>query len=1823
MFDFTSYIKNAARQGVQFSLDGDVLRLGGRKQLLTADLIEKIKSNKQQVVSSIRDGVDLSTHHGLSYNQKSLWFINDFLPNSPAYNIGVSTRVKFSFDRNLLRLTLEKLIFRHDALRAIYPEISGVPRQLIQAYKAPELSYIDVAGLDEEQLRRRVTDESDRPFDLKSGGVFRAVVFELSASESVLLLSIHHIAFDGWSGQVLLTDFWTIYYSLLLGKPLDLQPIKARYVDFVAWQERYLQSEAGAADIEYWCEQLSGDLPVSSLPIDRPRPSVVTNNGGSFLFDLPADLVADIKAFEKSQPQTLFMIMLAAYFVLLHRYSEQQDIIVGSPAAGRNNIDYWGVCGYFINPIALRASMASSFTFTDILKQVQHLVLSGLKHQDCPLGLLVEKLQPPRDPSRNAIFQVMFILQRAHEMDSASGLTEKLCQDEQELLSTMLPEPYLIAEEEGQFDLLLSVWELADGIQGVWKYSADIFDRESIEAMRDDYIDVLRVALAEPGGPIADIPLTILSAQERQLGLLKWQKSNLTISEYHHWQLSCREGKVDLHHFRCAVTESLNVEAFRAAVDRCVIDGPVCERIISVTDGIPQVLRQTISTSKFYFRDLISADGAVDDAECRLDSAVDAIALDAITVETLSIVLTRLAEDSFCIDVRYPPIAAGSTYAKTLLEDIERYYRFDAACADVSVESASPVFEQVNPLLLESARVYWSQQQTAGLQAISFYGKAKKNDSCQREIKTFHIDGDDYHSLKALAAAEGLDTLILTSLSIFIYRISAERQFSIAINHACGTADTVYPLTVTLDGAEQYQTLRQRLTLSLNQASQHLHYYPSPMQTCTQSAALFDYYTGEMQGEWAAAIEGFSSIQPGIAEDCPLILSVREDDKNQCLKLSVSFLCSAFSTDMLSEASDQLQRIVSSFLTKPSIAIDSICLSDPQFDDFCSSGMALPLSSCKQGGEQEGEQKSEKEHEQKQLLDYFYKQVADFPDSQAVVVGSDSITYSDLDDKSTQLAHYLSGCELDRAAPVAILMDKSIDLIVAVLAVWKSGLAYLPLDPGYPLERLQHMIENSGASFLLMDSISGSLTDSDSLAGLFPSHLCVDEPETVELLSGLLSERLSNRGDDYSTAYMIYTSGTTGRPKGVEVKHASLFNAFLAWQQAYDLAAAESHLQMASFSFDVFVGDLVRALGSGGRLVLCNKEQMLHGKTLFSLIEQHNITVAEFVPAILRNLVDYLQAESLSLQSIRLLLVGSDNWYLAEYARIKAYLPETSRLINSYGVSECTIDSTYYEISDLSRISDEQLGDSVPIGRPFTNVEVYVLGEQMNRLAPGIAGELYIGGAGVAAGYHKLADLTAERFVNNPFSCGDSRLYRTGDMARILPDMNLELLGRMDRQLKLRGVRIEPGEIESQLVCHLEVKQALANVVTDDSGVEHLLVFAVLIDAATIDETSLLDFLCQSLPAFMLPSRIIIMQRLPLTPNGKLDMAGLPIVSFSGASSASEECYVAAGNSIESRLADLWGELLSLPRVSVEADFFRLGGHSLLAVEMLFRCRKLFALKVPLMKFMQATNIRALAQLIVAQQQATGDKQGSDGLLSSALSLGYEAKSIELFSPAHSEDYSIYIARPMGQAEHECLPVVYVLDAELRFEQVLQTAKRLHISAIFVGVANGEWRNRDYMPSNSHTPLGGGHEEFLSFMLEQLLPYIDGEYVTDVSQRILVGHSYSGVFASYVMSQDRQAQRANFSGYIICEPSWQLVADFMVSLNGLCGTQELAVNCHLSWATEGYGDYLANNWQACLDSEWPGFDLQYAEYEATHESVVQYAFADGLRWLLTAEAICA
>ncbi len=595
--------------------------------------------------------------------------------------------------------------------------------------------------------------------------------------------------------------------------------------------------------------------------------------------------------------------------------------------------------------------------------------------------------------------------------------------------------------------------------------------------------------------------------------------------------------------------------------------------------------------------------------------------------------------------------------------------------------------------------------------------------------------------------------------------------------------------------------------------------------------------------------------------------------------------------------------------------------------------------------------------EDKCIQQLFEEQVELNPDAIAVTYQEQQLTYRELNNRANQLAQHLRSLGVAPEVLVGFCVERSLEMIIGLLGIIKAGGAYVPLDPTYPPERLAYMVADAKISVLLTQQ---------KLVPQLPEH----EAQVVYLDSDWdqiavhSQENLAVANTDEQLAYIIYTSGSTGKPKGVMITHLALSRFAQTIKAEYGIVASDRILQFASINFDVAVEEIYTCLLAGSTLVLRTDEMLTNIQTFFQACQRLQLTVLNLPTAYWHQLVGELRDTQVNFpESVRLVIIGGEKVLPEPVKSWQEYVVRTGKsdrlqLINSYGPTETTVTATTYPIpANTSSIEGE-----VPIGRPLSHLQAYILDPYQQPVPIGVPGELYIGGDGLARGYLNRSQLTAEKFISNFFRPESAaRLYKTGDLVRYLPDGNIEYIGRIDKQVKIRGFRIELGEIETVVAQYPGIRQTAVVAREDTPGDKRLVAYFVP-HQGQFSLRELRSFLRERLPNYMIPAAFVPLDSLPITPSGKIDHRGLPVPDFSR--SELSETFVAPQNDLELKLTKIWEEILKIKPISVTDNFFDLGGHSLLAVGLLTHIEKTFQKNITLGTFLTVPTIRELGSVI-------------------------------------------------------------------------------------------------------------------------------------------------------------------------------------------------------------------------------------------------------------------
>ncbi len=890
--------------------------------------------------------------------------------------------------------------------------------------------------------------------------------------------------------------------------------------------------------------------------------------------------------------------------------------------------------------------------------------------------------------------------------------------------------------------------------------------------------------------------------------------------------------------------------------------------------------------------------------------------------------ITRLLSDFYGLSMK------GVLKEKEPIPQFRDYVRYEE-----EIQNSEPGRKNV---------AYWKQKLLGEEEPLVFYGRsivqqstnvvrlrcnmgADRSQRIQQAIKRLATGG-------ALADRTALN-VFFSMMAAYIYRVTGRDHFTIGVpvhnrrskqfKETVGFFSEIVPIDVKIRPEDSFASLMEQVRHEIFSALRHGPFSPAAPHNRQSFAVILNMHL--------PAFVDFCGV-PGKAEWLntghaleTLSLQLYGFNPSEEMAIEFDFNRDLFVEDLPARGLQHFLSVVDAFLENESMPLGKINL--------------LPDSERKQVLEDWNATASK--FPDQCVHQWFEEQVRRAPDDLAVVDGERRLTYRELNERAIQCAAVLQRRGVKPGAFVGVCTERSIDTIVGVVGTLKAGAAYVPLDPAYPADRLAFMLEDSDAPVLLTQR---------RLVSSLPVHesrvVCMDEP--FEGAEGYTPPAVTPD----NPAYVIYTSGSTGKPKGVVMEHRPLVN-LLKWQ-LFDsgLPSKARTLQFSSLSFDVSFQEIFSTLCGGGTLVLIKEELRLDAMGLLTFLREQRIERL-FLPFVaLQNLAEASRESATVPDSLKQIITAGEQLQITPGL---IHLMNSLRgcvLQNQYGPTESHV-VTAYSLQG----STETWPPLPPIGRPINNTQIYLLDPSMQPVPVGISGELYIGGVCLAREYHRRPDLTAEKFVPNPFDPhGKSRLYRTGDLARYLSDGQIEFLGRIDHQVKIRGFRIELGEIESLLSQYEDVKDVVVMARDDQGGVKRLVGYVVPKPGKTIEVGSLRGFLKGQCPDYMVPAAFVVMQAFPLTPSGKVDRKSLP--SPDRSSFDTGMAHVPPRNETEQKLVEIWKEVLALPKVGVRDNFFEIGGHSLMAVKMFSKIKASFHNHLPLTAIFNAPTIEGLAQLL-------------------------------------------------------------------------------------------------------------------------------------------------------------------------------------------------------------------------------------------------------------------
>jgi len=1503
------------------------------------------------------------------------WFFERDVPEAHHYNDAMLLEVRQALSPTLLERAVQELVKHHDALRLRFERKASGWRQVMAPHKEDSIfSQADLSTLPEtEQISamEAIVAELHASLNLSEGPLLRVVLFELGAHKpDRLLMLIHHLAVDGVSWRILLEDLQAAYMQLSRGEAVQLPP---KTTSFKRWAERlteYAQSTGFEQELPRWLAALGPSG--SKLPKDNPGGA---NTVASACVVSVSLSVEETRALLQAVPVAYHTqvndVLLTALAQAIRRWTGRETVLIDLEGHGREpifeDVDLSRTVGWFTSIFPVQLELAGVQTPGDALKsikeQLRHIPNRGLGY-----GIL-------RYLSRNA-----GNVQQLRALPQPEISFNYLGQFDQALPDSS---PFAWAKEsigpayspKGNRSHLLKInGIITEGrLQLIWEFSKDVHHQATIEQVAQDFIEALRSLIShcqslEAGGYTpSDFPLAQLDQQviDRLLGADRNIEDAYPLSPmqqgllFH--TLYAPHSGVYLVQLICTLHEDLNIPAFRSAWQQLLDRHPIL-RTALIWEGLDkplQVVRRQIELplEQHDWREYCAVEQQEQlEAFLQVDRAHGFKLSQA---PLMRVALFHLAENTYQFIWSLHHVLLDGWCFPLILKELFAFYEADCRGENLHLEHLRPYRNYITWLEqqdLSQAEAFWKQA-LKGITTPTSLGFtraiAKLPDSGQQKYlrQQTTLTTSATITLQSWAQQNNLtlNTLVQGTWALLLSHYSSEQDIVFGVTSSGRSANipgvesmvgvfiNTLPMRVQVAPDEWLLSWLKTLQAQQVEVRQFEHTPLVQIQAWSdipRGQPLFESLFLFEANSWVDSLQSQEEswrrrdFQLREQTHYPLTVIVTA---GSAISIRMLYDSTRFDDSTISRMLGHYKTMLEAIVVNPTQRLADIPLLTPaewqQVVEWNQTRADYSFEHC--------------------LHQLVEAQVERTPGAVAVEFEGEQLSYHELNRRANRLAHSLRHLGVGPDVIVGICAERSLEMLVGALAILKAGGAYMPLDPEYPRERLVFMLHDARVSLVLTQERFVSLLPEEIAVVLIdvqggPDQECEDNP-VMDVAPGHL-------------AYVIYTSGSTGQPKGTLIEHRAICNNLLWMQRDWPLESYDRVLQKTPFTFDVSVKELFWPLLAGARLVIARPGGHRDPAYLQEVIMQSEITVTHFVPSMLQ--VFLTQPGIEACRSLHLVMCGAE--ILPVSLQEQFFRSLSADLLHLYGPTEAAIAVTGW----LCERGTQR--ERVPLGGPMPNVQIYVLDSFLHPVPIGIPGELYIGGVALARGYLNRPTETAEKFIPDPFSQqAGARLYKTGDLARYLPDGHLEFLGRSDHQVKLRGLRIELGEIEAALKRYSAVREGVVLAREDNPGDKHLVAYIVPNQKQPPIIHDLRTFLQNRLPKYMVPSAFVLLDALPLSPNGKVDRHALPVPDQG--CFRLQDAFVAPRDPLELQLAQIWENLLGISPIGVTDNFFDLGGHSLLAVRLMAQIRAQFGRALPLSTLFQAVTIEQLAHILRQQ----------------------------------------------------------------------------------------------------------------------------------------------------------------------------------------------------------------------------------------------------------------
>jgi amino acid adenylation domain-containing protein/non-ribosomal peptide synthase protein (TIGR01720 family) len=1629
---------------------------------MAAFIEQKQTADKGVRTKPVIEKVNPAESYPLSHAQRRLWILSQLEEGSVAYNECNAFSLEGALDVEMFRNVINTLIERHESLRTCFITTNNGPRQVINPLTEQyRMGYLNLDGHADGEAAAFETAAlfANTPFNLETGPLFKTLLIRLSAKKYVLLMNVHHIVFDEWSYRVLITEMSELYNAARNNKVFTLAPLRIQYKDYSAWMNDKVESNAIEPHETYWMKQFQHGVPVMELPTDFVRPVLKTYHGSRLHVAIPAEMKHFVESYSRANGASLFMTLLASVKLLFYKYTGQTELVVGTPVAGREDLDLENQVGFYANTLALKTIIDPAADFNGLIANVKETVVNAYEHQVYPFDLLVEKLDLKADRSRLPVFDVMVLYRRVSNEVAKAFAMEGLNID-----------AFHKGVSNTKFDLSVNFTDMGDHLFMTITYNTDLFLPATIEKMYQHYINLLQTLAVNDKQSLSQVQYigaseltsvmhSFANGGESLLsspGLICLFEEQVRLNPAaialcgNGFSMSYAELSEKVNGLAAHLITACKVqpqEPVAMLMDRspnmlvailAIIKAGAAYMPISTVEpdnriaamlkvaGVKTILMDDDAAGAFRFgteaytvfpvNQWINQPASYQDSMFPLP-AENKLACILYTSGTTGVPKgVALEHKGFVNMIGWMRQQFSFQPGDVILQrfsycfDFSIYEIFGALCNGCSLHlPGDEILDDTTSLIqtIEQAGITHLSFTPAELQLflkeLPFAGSpALKN------LKWITAGGE---ILKPLLAQ-----LFHSKLSARLLNIYGPTETSVLVSAYEVTAgDTHISVGKPIPGVQIYILDKEMNPLPVG--------IPGQLYIAGKALAR-TYLNGSDEGKFMTHIfaDGRSVELYNTGDICRWLPDGTIDfigRKDHLLKVN-GFRVEANEIENMLYRHKDVNEVavigrgkedgtseIAAYMVRRKVktvsSTEAGAASTPAAKEE-----KMPVITSEELNILAGFNTTDQDFPLDILLHQYVEQwAAQTPEAIAVSCGSRQLSYRGLNEKANALAYLLLNAGISAEEIVPVYCRRSIDLLIAIIAIFKAGGVYLPLAIDSPEERLMGIIGDCNARFLLT---TGDTLNSD--------HSLVDAKHIETVVANMIdiatatdnSDGITNPGIDIQPdrlAYIIFTSGSTGKPKGAMIEHRGMMNHLHIKAQLLSLDNSSTIIQNAPQAFDISIWQFLVALLHGGQTIVYPDAVVENLAAFAAGLIKDRPSILELVPSYLSALLDIMEGDQqFAGWNPAYLLVTGETIKPSLVQRWFAAFPSIP-LVNAYGPTEASDDITHH----IMYAYDENC-TTVPIGKTVANMKIYVLNEQMQHCPIGYKGEIYVAGIGVGRGYFNDPAKTSAVFLEDPFQPG-VRMYKTGDIGRYTANGCLEFFGRKDQQIKIHGHRIEIGEIEHTIIRVSAVEDAVVLCWKEENGNASLAAYLkvpenYIHNAEAIKESlkaclppymvpsyilflnefpltangktdrkafadplqlrrnrelelELKAYLLTQLPEYMIPHSITILDKMPLTPTGKTDrralLALIPVHNR-------EHDYKAPVTPLQESLCAIWEEILQRNPIGIEDNFFEIGGHSLKGMRLISAIERELGKRISLRDIFSHTTVSQQAILL-------------------------------------------------------------------------------------------------------------------------------------------------------------------------------------------------------------------------------------------------------------------